>query len=53
MTAVTSPAPDRVDLSALIKAYDVRGLVPDAVLARLLDRLALRDPVIMQNPADS
>jgi len=25
---VTSPSPDRVDLSALIKAYDVRGVVP-------------------------
>ncbi|MGY4643094.1 phosphomannomutase/phosphoglucomutase [Cellulomonas sp. URHB0016] len=25
---MTSPSPDRVDLSALIKAYDVRGLVP-------------------------
>ena len=25
---VTSPSPDRVDLSGLIKAYDVRGLVP-------------------------
>lgn len=25
---MTSPSPDRVDLSALIKAYDVRGVVP-------------------------
>jgi phosphomannomutase len=29
MTPVTSPAADRVDLSALIKAYDVRGIVPE------------------------
>lgn len=29
MTPVTSPAADRVDLSALIKAYDVRGVVPE------------------------
>ena len=26
---MTSPAADRVDLSALIKAYDVRGVVPE------------------------
>src|SRR3954468_7143258 len=29
MAAVTSPASERVDLSALIKAYDVRGVVPE------------------------
>jgi phosphomannomutase len=29
MTRVTSPSADRVDLSALIKAYDVRGVVPE------------------------
>lgn len=29
MTGVTSPSADRVDLSALIKAYDVRGVVPE------------------------
>ncbi|WP_124343638.1 phosphomannomutase/phosphoglucomutase [Cellulomonas algicola] len=29
MPDVTTPSPDRVDLSALIKAYDVRGIVPE------------------------
>lgn len=36
---VTTPSPDRVDLSALIKAYDVRGIVPeqlDAGVARAI-----------------
>lgn len=46
---VTTPSPDRVDLSALIKAYDVRGIVPeqlDAGVARAIGA-AFADVVVL------
>lgn len=49
MPGVTTPSPDRVDLSALIKAYDVRGVVPeqlDASVARAIGA-AFADVVVL------
>ncbi|NKY38364.1 phosphomannomutase/phosphoglucomutase [Cellulomonas septica] len=49
MPDVTTPSPDRVDLSALIKAYDVRGIVPeqlDAGVARAIGA-AFADVVVL------
>ena len=46
---MTSPAADRVDLSALIKAYDVRGVVPEElnpVVARAIGA-AFADVVVI------
>lgn len=49
-----SPAADRVDLSALIKAYDVRGVVPDELnptVARAIGA-AFADVVVLPEATD-
>ncbi|KQY24605.1 phosphoglucosamine mutase [Cellulomonas sp. Root485] len=51
---MTSPAADRVDLSALIKAYDVRGLVPgelNPAVARAIGA-AFADVVVLPEATD-
>ena len=51
---MTSPAADRVDLSALIKAYDVRGLVPGELnpsVARAIGA-AFADVVVLPEATD-
>ncbi|MBO3083873.1 phosphomannomutase/phosphoglucomutase [Cellulomonas fengjieae] len=51
---MTSPAADRVDLTALIKAYDVRGVVPDELnpaVARAIGA-AFADVVVLPEATD-
>lgn len=51
---MTSPAADRVDLTALIKAYDVRGLVPgelNPAVARAIGA-AFADVVVLPEATD-
>ncbi|KQS99793.1 phosphomannomutase/phosphoglucomutase [Cellulomonas sp. Leaf395] len=51
---MTSPAADRVDLTALIKAYDVRGLVPgelNLAVARAIGA-AFADVVVLPEATD-
>ncbi|AEE46610.1 phosphomannomutase/phosphoglucomutase [Cellulomonas fimi] len=49
MRGVTTPSPERVDLSALIKAYDVRGVVPEQLDARVARAIgaAFADVVVL------